>query len=254
MKEKEVMKSKKSNFDIYYKLSQKDTYESINESLNEVTDFIERTWKLKIPKNIRIYVMDNWIKFIFQSAPVYYWPMISLSLIFTFSSINKNWNSVGGWAKKYGSRYVIGVKDKNLISLEGSEFGKKIFIKEKTIEDKLKHIVSHEIMHACLADYKIPHWFNEGMAMITVDKILNKKTVRDDTLNLLKTYNQNILKKNILSNYIVGYWFVKYIDDKEPEILKRLLGKRNVYDDTFIKDLQISFVDYRDNVIKYFET
>lgn len=238
------------NVKIYFKVTEMDTFEIINSTVHQVAELVKDEWNLSIPDNSRIYVMDSWLKFLFQSAPIYYWPLIGLNLPFAFPMMKKSWKSVGGWAKRYGNRHVIGIKDKTLINIEGSELGKKIFIPETTIQDKMKHIITHELTHVCLSNYKKPVWFNEGMAMLAVDKMFHKQTVRKDTLDLLSTYNMDTMKKSLLSNYIVGYWFVKYLDEKEPETLKRILSKQNIYEDEWIKEL--SFVEYRDSVIKYF--
>lgn len=90
------------------------------------------------------------------------------------------------------------------------------------------------------------------MAMLAVDKVLNKQTVRKDTLDLLEEYNSDTAKKNLLANYIIGYWFVKYLDEKEVGILNRILSRQNIYEDVFIKEISLSFIKYRDQVIKYF--
>lgn len=247
-------KNKKTvgNVTVYFKTSQFDTFEIINSTADQVAKFVKDRWDLDIPYNSRIYVMDSWLKFLFQSAPVYYWPLLSLNLAFTLPAMKRNWKSVGGWAKRYGRRYVIGIKEKNLITIKGSELGKKIFISEKAVEDKIKHIIIHELTHLCLANHKKPAWFNEGMAMLAVDKVLNKQTVRKDTLDLLEEYNNDTAKKNLLANYIIGYWFVKYLDEKEVGRLNRILSRQNIYEDVIIKEISLSFIKYRDQVIKYF--
>lgn len=242
------------NVNVYFNSNEMDTFEMINSTVHLATELIKDKWGLSIPDNSRIYVMNNWLKFLFQSAPLYYWPIIGLNLPFVFPMMKKSWGSVGGWAKRYGKRHVIGIKDKQLINLEGSELGKKIFIPETTIEDKMKHIITHELTHVCLSNYKKPEWFNEGMAMLAVDKIFQKQTVRKDTLDLLAAYNIDSIKKSILSNYIVGYWFVKYLDEKEPETLKRILSHQNMYEDVWIKELSISIIEYKDKVVKHFES
>lgn len=241
------------NIKVHYKTSQVETFEIISDTIHKASRLVKDRWNLIIPNNSRIYVMENWIEFLFQSAPVYYWPLICLNIPFIFPAMNKNWRLIGGWTKKYGKRCVVGVKDKELINLDGSELGKKIFISENTIEEKMIHIITHELTHLCLANHNKPEWFNEGIAMVAVDRILNKNTVKKDTLKLLTNYSKESFNKNLLSNYVVGYWFIKYLDEKQPENLRRIVSKQNISEDESIKEILISFDSFRDKVIKYFD-
>ena len=76
-------------------------------------------------------------------------------------------------------------------------------------------------------------WLNEGMAMMTVDHFLEKRTVRPDTLDLVKNYRpkgapptyrelSRLSREAMAYHTVRGYWLVQYLEAKHSDLLKRL--------------------------------
>jgi hypothetical protein len=77
-------------------------------------------------------------------------------------------------------------------------------------------------------------WLNEGIATVTVDRFLEKRTVRREALDLVKNYQpkgapptyrelSRASREAMAYHTVRGYWLVQYLEAKHPGLLKRLL-------------------------------
>jgi hypothetical protein len=80
-------------------------------------------------------------------------------------------------------------------------------------------------------------WLNEGIATVAVDRYLDKDTIHAETLELLREYQPKtspatyrhlscMQAEAIVYHTTRGYWLTRYIYDKHPDFIKRLLSKR----------------------------
>ena len=110
-----------------------------------------------------------------------------------------------------------------------------MFVEEKDVKIKVSHLTCHELTHACSAYLKLPAWLNEGIAAVTVDRLLEKQTIRRDTLELLRkfktkerppTYRKlSCMDAETIAYYgVLGYWLVKYQEEVRPGFLKHLFS------------------------------
>ena len=110
-----------------------------------------------------------------------------------------------------------------------------MYVPGMEIKTKLQMFTCHELTHAFSSHLRLPAWLNEGLAMVTVDRSLGMRTIREDTLELLRgkefsgrppTYaKQARLKAEAIAYYaILGYWIVQYLEEEYPGFLKRLLS------------------------------
>ena len=90
----------------------------------------------------------------------------------------------------------------------------------------------HELTHACTSHLKLPKSFNEGLAMIMVDKFMQKTTVQESTLEILEQFqNKEIPPEEDRTNddwlllYARGYWRARFIMETQTELFKTLLSK-----------------------------
>ena len=222
---------------VYYEESQEETLKIISANIESVLKMLSDSWGIKPISDCRIYVMDDLDKFLLKSSPLYLKPLVLLNLLLAKKRLNYLWQQAGGWGKRYGDRYVIGIKDKRLLEASKSDIGDKIFIKEANINEKLIHILCHEMAHACTSSYQMPSWLHEGLAMVAVDKLLSKQTVKPETVERLKLIESFDKPKSMEDIYISGYWIAKHLDDHKPEILQRILKNRNCFEDSFIKEV-----------------
>jgi hypothetical protein len=110
-----------------------------------------------------------------------------------------------------------------------------IFVEEKDIETNVQHITCHELVHACSAHLKLPAWLNEGIATVTVDRFLDRQTIHEKTLALVRaflpkgappTYRQlsRMSGETFAYHAVRGYWLVRYLEESCPGFLRRMFS------------------------------
>ncbi|MFC1920771.1 hypothetical protein ACFLYQ_03490 [Chloroflexota bacterium] len=74
-------------------------------------------------------------------------------------------------------------------------------------------------------------WLNEGIATVSVDRFLEKQTIRDDTLQFIKDYQpkkkppsyrelSRMDREAIAYHGSRGYWMVRYLEQAIPGFLR----------------------------------
>jgi len=91
------------------------------------------------------------------------------------------WVYVAGLTMRYRGGPAVGVKPTRLWDMREDSVGRRIFYPLGADMLRLRNIVCHELTHAYTAHLHLPLWLNEGMAMITVDRFLERETVRHST-------------------------------------------------------------------------
>jgi hypothetical protein len=147
------------------------------------------------------------------------------------------WIYAGGWVQRYGRRIAVGIKPPRLIEVSDRSMGELIFYPEEDPSRKLESVTCHELTHAFTSHLKLPMWLNEGLAMVTVDGMAGKPTVRSETLDTLRSSSgQSGLgsygrlragdTQGLVYHTVRGYWITRYIDEVRPGLLGRLLTQR----------------------------
>ncbi len=224
-------------FVLFYDEADKESVAVIGETAVASAEFIQSYWGLDRPEKCRIYVMLSWLKFIFHSAPWAYRIYYALFLPFIGKTMKAQWPFVGGYALRFRKRPAIGVKPPRLFKESDTSIGEKIFVQIKDTETKMRHIVCHEIMHVFTGHLKLPDCLNEGIAILATDKFSGSQVVKPETIDLFWTYAGRELldkpgyssegrKETVVYNYIKGYWIIRYIEDKHPELLRSLISRR----------------------------
>jgi hypothetical protein len=219
--------------------SEQDTAELISDAAAKALSLIQESWGLGRPEDCRIYVMTSWRGFIFQSAP---WPwriLLALTLPLWCFRARQTWPYSAGWTQRYGRRVAIGIKPPRLLESSDKSIGVHMFVEEKDAKIKVQHLTCHELTHACSAYLKLPAWLNEGLAAVTVDRYLEKQTIRTDTLELVKSFTPKarpptyrelarLMGKAFAYHAVRGYWLVRYLEEKHPGSLKLALSSSRV--------------------------
>ncbi len=216
---------------------EKDTAELIGDTAVKALALIQESWGLGPPADCRIYIMTSWWRFMFQSAPWFWRILVALGLPFWGFRARRTWPYSGAWTIRYGKRVSIGIKPPRLLEISDKSIGVRMFVEEKETPIKTQHLACHELTHACSAPLKLPAWLNEGLAAVTVDRFLGKRTIRMDTLELIRTctpkrrpptYRElSRLKGDAFVYHAVrGYWLVQYLEEKHPGFLRRALASR----------------------------
>lgn len=79
-------------------------------------------------------------------------------------------------------------------------------------------------------------WLNEGIATVTVDRFLERPTIRQETLELLETYLpkaepptyralSRMPGEAIAYHATRGYWLVRYLEEAQPGFLNRIFSR-----------------------------
>lgn len=222
---------------LFFDPEEREAAELISHAAEKSVGLIQEQWNLDTPENCRIYVMTSGLHFIFQSAPWHWRILLGISAALWYFRVKRTWKYAGGWAQRYGKRQAIGIKPPRLIQLSDRSMGDQIFYREQDMNEKIEHIVCHELVHAFTAHLRLPMWLNEGLAMITVDKFFGKTTVQHETIKSLDPSTKNIApgryrklsirrKEEFMYHFVRGYWITRYIDETHPEFLRSILSQR----------------------------
>jgi hypothetical protein len=198
-------------------------------------DLIRDLWRLEAPDECCVYVMTSWRRFLFDSAP---WPWrlyLALTLPLRRARIQKVWDMAGGWALRYGQRHVIGIKPPRLLDKIDPSIRARVFV-PREVDEAVQHNVCHELVHACSDRLRLPTWLHEGLAMVTVDRLARKPTVKAETLDTMSAgskesrprqggYGQAGLD-SLLYLAVRGYWITRYLAEAHPALLARQLAQR----------------------------
>lgn len=227
-------KTTSDSFTLYFDRDERDSAETIEKYCQKSIRTITDTWGLKPPQDLQVYVMNTWPRCVFLGAPLTYQIILAVTMPLWYSRFNHLWKSAGGWAQRYGKRQVVGIKTSRLIEQSPATMGKEIFIELDDIEEKVTSIACHELTHAFTSHLSLPAWLNEGLAMVTVDQCLKKRTVKFETLDNLKASlgdnnpsekidlkSQN--REQITRIYIRGYWLTRFLLESQPELLRSFL-------------------------------
>jgi hypothetical protein len=112
-----------------------------------------------------------------------------------------------------------------------------MFVEEKDMNVNVQHVTCHELTHACSAHLGLPMWLNEGIATVTVDRFLERPTIRVETLEFMRgflpkaappTYRElsRMGGEAIAYHGMRGYWLVRYLEGKHPGFLKQMFEER----------------------------
>lgn len=200
---------------------------------------IRENWGLSAPRDCRIYVMNSWVNFMFQSAPFGWRILLALNLPFWAARSRRLWEFSAAWTMYYGQRAVIGIKALHLLEAGQQRHGLRLYEDESQPEHKMCHLTCHELTHACAAPLNLPQWLDEGLAQLTVDDCMANCTMRTDTLDLLRRYHPKTSppgprelavmdSEALVYQNVRSYWLLKYLEELSPGYLKRNLSSPQV--------------------------
>jgi hypothetical protein len=203
----------------------------ITAACNESLRSVQVLWGLDPPTDCRIYVMTSWWKFFMEATPWPQKPFLFSSFPFWGLRASRTWPYAGAWTQRFGTRVVIGVKPPRLLAVSNKSVGELMYVEQKDMSVKMRHLICHELTHACAAHLRLPAWLNEGIAMLTVDRYLGARSIREDTLDLLReqpprceppSYRQMVKlnARGLALHAVRGYWLVVLMEDIEPGFFK----------------------------------
>jgi hypothetical protein len=196
-------------------------------------------WGLPPPRDCRIYVMTSWWQIFNDATPWYLKPSLIVSMPFWLPPLRRVWPMAGALTLKMrvGKRVTIGIKPPRLIQSADTKVGTILYVHEADVQVKLRHMLCHELTHACSAYLRLPPWLNEGIAMHSVDHYLGKHTISAETLALLRAGPPRCappgfrrltrLDAGGMALHVArGYWLVDLLETTRPGFLKGLFTSR----------------------------
>lgn len=211
--------------------------ELIGQACAESIRIIRESWGLPTPADCRVYVMTSWSQFLFHSAPWHWRILLGLTVVLWYGKVNRLWKLAGGWQQQYGRRRAVGVKPPHIRQLADTTIGERVFVQGDSMDEKVRQTTCHELTHAFTAHLRLPMWLNEGIAMVTVDRLVDRPTVRSETITVLKSSSQGAESQGyhkiqradadtMIYHVVRGYWLTRYIEDTRSDLLRGLLQKR----------------------------
>lgn len=209
-------------------------------ALERTLQFARTRWGLKAPSDLHVVMMTGWQSYMLAAAPLV--SKVSMLLVYPLwvGRVRRTWKFAGGWQNRFGRRCVVGVKPPRIIEISDRSVGRRVYVDVPDVTEKMRQIVYHEVIHACAAHLRLPAWFNEGLAMVSVDGIVSWNTVQTATLETLDrglslAKGRQIVKLDpdtLVAHYVRGYWITRYLDETQPnllpDLLKTVLGRREL--------------------------
>jgi hypothetical protein len=223
------------NLTVFFDEQEKASADQLITACEQSVETITATWHLAAPADCRVYLMTSFPRCVFFGAPLGSQILLVLTFPFWYREFKVRWLYAGGWSQRYGRRQVVGIKPPRLIAETPMAIGEDLFVKLENLDQKFLSIVCHELMHTFTAVLDLPAWFNEGLAMVSVDRCLGKPTVLPTTLELLSRWGKieepteriNLEKQSreqIILLYVRGYWLTRYLAENEPDLLIKMLA------------------------------
>jgi hypothetical protein len=224
------------NLALYFDAEEEVAAELIGDACERSLDLIRDLWGLEAPEDCQVYVMTSWRNFLFASAPLPWRIYLAVTLPLRYGRIQKLWGVAGGWAQRYGQRRVIGIKPPPLLRVVDAGIRKRVFVRRET-DEWVQHNTCHELVHACSDHLRLPAWLHEGLAMVTVDCLAGKPTVKAETLGILADRSHGTRPQegyrglssdpdSLLYLAVRGYWITRYLAKKQPVLLRAQLVRR----------------------------
>ena len=222
---------------LFYETGDREAAELIGQACARIVPLVHELWGLETPEDLRVYVLTAFPRSVFLSAPWTWRILLGVTLPLWYPRQRKMWPQAGGWEQRFGRRRTVGVKPPRLMQEADRSIGSRIFVPEHDVEERVKRTACHELAHAFVTHLKLPAWFKEGHAMVTVDRYAGKPTVQAETLEALARFSAQASTtsyRQISMNdpdgavalYTRGYWITRYLYERQPELLRGLLVER----------------------------
>jgi hypothetical protein len=222
---------------LYFDADDREAAELIGRACEKSVGVIHEQWGLETPEDCRVYVMRSLLDFVFHSAPVSWRVLLGITFPLWYPRQRRVWPYAGGYEQRYGRRLAVGVKPPRLMQEADGSVGARVFVQTADIGEKVERTTCHELAHAFVGHLNLPAWLKEGHAMVTVDRYMGKPTVQQETLEALARYSTKAAaagyRKVSMEDpdaavylYTRGYWITRYLEDRQPELLRSLLQRR----------------------------
>jgi len=225
---------------LFFDAKEQEAAELVGHACEQSVELMSELWGLEVPVDCRVYVMTSWPSFLFHSSPWAWRMWLGVTLPLRYGRLQKLWDMAGGWTQCYGKRRTVGVKPPRLLQAVDNRFRERIFV-PRNVEEWVQHNTCHELVHAFTDHLGLPTWLHEGLAMVTVDRLAGRPTVKVETLEVLSRQatgsrqeegygRMSLDQEGLIYLAVRGYWVTRYLDETQPSLLRRLLERRLPHD------------------------
>ena len=225
---------------LYYAAEESDAAAVIREACADSVEVIRECWGLAPPSGCTVFVMTSWLGFVFRSAPWHRRILLAVFFPVWCFRVMRVWQVAGGWVQGHGQVPAVGIKPPRLLVSADRSVGDKMFVRDVDESGEARQITCHELTHACSNHLRLPTWLHEGLAMVSVDRLRGRPSVKRETLDLMEAlsintspsgYPRGSLKDAEAWVYLYarGYWLTHYLVATQPTLLHELLARRRTH-------------------------
>jgi hypothetical protein len=226
---------------LFYEALDRGAAAQIGAAAEEALRLACQRWGLAPPGGLQVHALTSWPGFLFRAAPCSWRPWLLLTFPLWAARVARLWRIAGGWTQRFGSQTAVGVKPPRLLRLADRSRGERLFLAEPDLDGKVRQIAVHETVHACSLHLRLPAWLTEGLAMVAVDLVAGRTTVRGESLSRLVAAPSGSRAgeggrrhpstsgggaEAFLRVYAQGYWRVRFLEETRPGLLKGLLAEK----------------------------
>ena len=222
---------------LFFEADEQEAAELIGGACERSVRLIRESWGLETPEDCRVYVMTSWLRFLFHSAPWHWKALLVPSLPLWVSRVRRMWRYAGGWMQRYGKRRAVGVKPPRILEQADTSVGVQIFEPEENLARKVEQVTCHELTHGFTAHLRLPMWLNEGLAMLTVDRLVGRPTVLRQTVETLRRSSSKAGpagyrdlrwtdRDALVYHTVRGYWITRYLEEVHPGLVRSMVSQR----------------------------
>lgn len=223
-----------AGFKLIYAPEEEAGAEVIRGAIEDSVPVIRELWPFRPPRRAKVVVWTDWMDGYRQGLPRVQRLLLPLTRKRIAGYGDRLWKLVGGITLRSQPPAVL-IKPPRLLKDADIRIGEKLFVRLDDINDRVRSMVCHELVHAYATVRPLPAWLNEGIAMITVDRFFGFDNVKPQTLELLGTTTApvrsyravpRLTDSELVKFYARAYWLTRYLHEKHPEELQRILGQR----------------------------
>jgi hypothetical protein len=230
-----MLKKNKMSVLFYYKQEDEETVRLLEDILPSCDELLRNKYGLKAPKKCKVYITEKLVATYFFSQPFIIKLVILILAPITFPCLffmHMNFKCCVAVASPSKRKSIIYIKPIRLLPyLEG--IGRGVFNIEPDLSIKIQGAFCHELTHAYSSKLNLPSWLNEGIAMLAMDELWGKQSVKVDSLKCLSNKNKRpsisllgMSRDKVSAKYAHCYWLTKYLLEEETELMKELLSKK----------------------------
>ncbi|MDH3729928.1 MAG: hypothetical protein OES13_02210 [Acidimicrobiia bacterium] len=206
----------------------------IRGAIEDSVPVIRQLWPFRPPRRAKVVVWTDWMDGYRQGLPRFQLLLLPLFRKRIVGYGDRLWKLVGGITLRSQPPAVL-VKPPRVLADADIRIGEKLFVHLDDINDRVRSITCHELAHAYATVRPLPAWLNEGIAMLTVDRLFGFDTVKPQTMELLgavtapvRSYRAlpRLTNSELVKFYARGYWLTRYLHEQHPEELRRILSQR----------------------------